>query len=244
MRTKPVQNVYRLSGNDIKVIACLSMLIDHFAFVCGFTGVSELIFRDLIGRLAFPIFAFLLVEGFQHTRNLRRYFSGLFLFALLSEVPYDLVFAANRSVLPEFSQQNTLFTLSLGLLMLCCIKKAEALLYNRTSALSVIRTVSIGIIALFAIVSQLLKLDYGFTGMACIGAMYLFRFSKQDCAFWGCVGLNLNLLSMPGAFLSLLPLSCYSGKRGKDLKQFKYCFYLFYPVHLLLLAAMRQMLHF
>lgn len=243
MCTKPVQNLYKLSGNVLKVIACLSMLIDHLSFVCGCTGIAELFLRHLIGRLAFPIFAFLLVEGFQHTKNLRKYFTGLFLFALLSELPYDLLFMRHQGLLPEFTGQNTLFTLSLGLLMLWSIKKAEALLYDRTSDFSMIRAIDIGIIAVFACISQLLRLDYGFSGIACIGAMYLFRFNRLNCAFFGCVGLNLNLLSLPGAFLSLLPISRYSGERGKDLKYFKYFFYLFYPAHLLLLAAMRQAFH-
>lgn len=242
MCTKPVQNLNKLSGIDLKVIACISMLIDHLAYVCGLTGIPEMIFRNLIGRVAFPVFAFLLVEGFLHTKNLQKYFTGLFLFALLSEVPYDLIFAETRQHLPEFALQNTLFTLSLGLLMLWSIKKAEALLYNRTSALSTIRLTQTGIIVVFALISQLLHLDYGFAGMACIGAMYMFRFNRTEAAFWGCIGLNLYFFSMPGAFLSLLPLSRYSGQRGKDLKGFKYFFYLFYPVHLLLLAAMSRLL--
>lgn len=238
MRTDSVQNRLRLSGSDLKLLACASMLIDHTSRVLGFSGTVKLLFQDIIGRLAFPIFAFLLVEGFLHTRNLRNYFAGLLLFALLSEIPYDLAVTGNEGLLPELTRQNTLFTLSLGLLLLYCIKKAEALLFCKGSAFDTVSVVRFLIILFFGSAAQLLHLDYGFVGQACIGAMYILRADPLQSAFWGCVCLNLEFLSMPGSFLSLLPLSCYNGTRGK---QQKYFFYLFYPVHLVLLSLIRHL---
>lgn len=239
MGTNLAQNQNTLTGSNLKLLACTSMLIDHLSLVFGFTGVADLIFRQLIGRLAFPIFAFLLVEGFQHTKNIRKYFAGLLLFALLSEIPYDLTIMGTGSLLPEFTHQNTLFTLCLGLLMLLCIKKAEALLFDRASAYDRISIVRLLVILSFSLIAWLLHLDYGYMGLTCIGAMYIFRTSPLQSAFWGCICLNLEFFSMPGAFLSLLPLSLYNGKRGK---QRKYLFYLFYPLHLVLLFALKKLL--
>lgn len=236
MRTDTVQNRNRLTGSELKLIGCASMLIDHFAKCFDFTGTANLICCHLIGRLAFPIFAFLLVEGFLHTRHMKRYFLSLFLFAVLSELPYDLAINGSGRLFPEFTCQNTLFTLTLGLLMLNCIKKAEALYANRTSAYTLISVPGILVILVFGAACQLLHLDYGFIGMACIGAMYLFRATYNGAAFWGCICLNLEFFTMPGAFLSLLPLSLYDGTRGK---QMKYFFYLFYPLHLLLLFLLK-----
>lgn len=239
MRTDTVQNSYRLTGSELKLIACASMLIDHFARCFGFTGTAELICRHLIGRLAFPIFAFLLLEGFLHTSHMMRYFFSLLLFAVFSEIPCDLALTDSGSIFPEFSHQNTLFTLALGLLMLNCIKKAEALYANRTSAYTLISVPGILVILVFGAASQLLHLDYGFIGMACIGAMYIFRATYSGAAFWGCICLNLEFFTMPGAFLAVLPLSLYNGNRGK---QIKYFFYLFYPLHLLLLYLLKLVL--
>ncbi len=239
MFTNSVQTNTTLSGSDLKILACVSMFIDHFAAVFDLTGPAELLLRHLIGRLAFPIFAFLLAEGFLHTRNLKRYFAGLFLLALLSEIPYDLAFSGSSGLLPECTQQNTLFTLSLGLLMLYCIKKTEALLLRRASVSTLIFPAQLLVILLFAAAAWLLHLDYSFLGPACIGAMYLFRANRFQAALAGCACLNLDFLSMPGAFLAVLPLSRYNGTRGK---QRKYLFYLFYPLHLLLLVLLRQCL--
>ncbi len=234
MRTEFEQKTIRLSGSSLKLIACISMLADHSAKIFGFTGAAELLFCDVIGRLAFPIFAFLLTEGFQHTGNFRKYFSGLLLFALLSEIPYDLTVSEAEPQILNFTHQNTLFTLCLGLLMLACIKKAETLLYSKASAYTLISLADLTIVISFAFGAQFLKVDYGFIGIACIGAMYLCRMDTLRAAFFGCVCLNLEFFSIPGAFLSLIPLSAYDGTRGK---QRKYFFYLFYPLHLLFLGA-------
>ena len=187
MRTKLEQiSKSGISGSTLKLIACISMLIDHSAVILGASGIADLLLRQVIGRLAFPIFAFLLVEGFLHTRNPGKYFCNLFFFALISELPYDLVITSTDSYRPEFTCQNTLFTLSLGLLTLICArklttlcelraKKTEDLFSHRSSDISVLSAVQIGVIALFGLMAHLLHLDYGFFGIACIGAMYLYR---------------------------------------------------------------------
>ncbi len=240
MGTSTVQNKRTLTGSDLKVIACISMLLDHAGRILQLTGWPALLLCQIIGRLAFPIFVYLLVEGFLHTGNLRKYGSNLLIFALLSEIPYDLALKGSTGFLPEYTGQNTLFTLFLGLIMLCCIKKAETLLYSKISAYDLCMIARILLILLFGAAAQFLNLDYGFAGMACIGAMYIFRADPRQAAFFGCVGLNLDYLSNPGSFLSLLPLSLYDGSRGK---QNKYFFYLFYPGHLILLLLLQHLIH-
>lgn len=83
-----ISRYQRLDGTVLKLIACLSMFIDHLGAVC-FSGMMG--FR-IIGRLAFPIYCFLLVEGAVHTRNMKKYILRMGIFALISEVPFDLAF--------------------------------------------------------------------------------------------------------------------------------------------------------
>lgn len=116
-----------LSGSTLKWIAIVTMFIDHTAaallgriYITGRGSEGLLTAYTLmrhIGRMGFPIFCFLLVEGFQRTRNRMRYAARLGLFALVSEIPFDLAFSGR---VLEFSYQNVFFTLFLGLLLLCC----------------------------------------------------------------------------------------------------------------------------
>ena len=129
------------SGSTLKVIAVFAMLVDHIGQVVLKNGIalkaSYAMFTDeqfsillnvidvfhMIGRLAFPIFCFLLVEGFMHTHNLRRYFLNLLIFAVIAEPIYDL---ANSGVLFSIERQNVIFTLLLGLIAIYFIKKKPA----------------------------------------------------------------------------------------------------------------------
>ena len=125
-----------LSGSGLKLIAIITMLIDHTAavllsiyppamtplFYIGGRGYSAYrICRD-IGRIAFPIFCFLLIEGFLHTRNRWRYGRNLFLFALISEIPWNFMFADTWT----YAKQNVFFTLFLGYLGFCVIEPVPA----------------------------------------------------------------------------------------------------------------------
>ena len=133
-----------LSRDKIKIIALLSMLLDHIgAFIiypmyvnaCIVNGVEmmgELVPNKariiyliymvcrIIGRLAFPIFSFMIVEGFLHTHNLRKYLCRLFLFAIISEIPYDL---ANTGTVLEISKQNVLWTFIIAIIMMWTLER-------------------------------------------------------------------------------------------------------------------------
>ena len=101
----------KLDSFQLKWIAIITMLIDHVGAIF-FPG--NLVFR-YVGRIAFPIFCFQLVEGFFHTRNIEKYMLRLGIFAIISEIPYDLAFRGN---ILDFEHQNVFFTLFLGILML------------------------------------------------------------------------------------------------------------------------------
>ncbi len=209
-----------ISGGTLKIIAIVSMLIDHTAAVLvDPSTVQYTIMRD-IGRLAFPIFCFLLVEGFLHTRDVKKYVIRLGLFALISEVPFDLAFA--NSIF-NMNHQNVFFTLFIGLLVLVTIKQFE---HNK---IIVVLSIIIGCLA-----ALFLQTDYSYFGILMILFFYLYQ-KEQVTRAITVILLNV-VLGQPIAGLSLIPISLYNGKRGISLK---YLFYIFYPAHILILYFVR-----
>lgn len=246
---------FGISGSTLKLIAVVSMLIDHigaavvirllYACMNQADWIGESVYRlydnkslfsiyfvmRSIGRIAFPIYCFLLVEGFEKTRNRWKYALRLFLFALISEVPFDLAF---QSKVYGFNYQNVFFTLFLGLLAMICMdaiqkkldEKAER---SKPTASRIIWAVgAVLTVAIFAYLADLLKTDYSHLGVMCISVLYLLRRNRLIQTIAGAVSFSWE---MP-APLAFLPIYFYNGKRGWKLKYF---FYAFYPVHLLLL---------
>lgn len=229
-----------LSGSALKMIAIIAMLIDHIgAGVVGRimmslgsvqgAGVGE--YEDLfsvywimrmIGRLAFPIFCFLLVEGFEHTKNVKNYVVRLFLFCLISEIPFDLLF--NGEVL-EFGYQNVFFTLLLGLLSMCACRYIEQQTNLNFFVRALCYLAALG--AAFA-AAEFLRTDYSGLGVLSIMVLYAFRKRKAGQLAAGCV----SFLWEAPALLAFIPIGFYNGSRGFRLKYF---FYIFYPAHLLIL---------
>ena len=223
-----------LSGSALKVIAVTAMILDHIATVflspnaapilriLGHTLTSYSLLR-LIGRIAFPIFAFLLVEGFYYTRDRRKYGVRLFLFAVISEIPWNLAFFGNVFYL---SAQNVFFTLFLGYLALCVIDHLK----NSEDPGIKIRD-AVFLVGLFA-VSLVFRADYGCAGFGFILMMYFLRSEPLFRAVLsGCM-----LSSRWKAGLSAIPISLYNGKRGFiHGRAMKIAFYAIYPVHLLIL---------
>ena len=226
---------FGLSGSTLKIIAIVTMFIDHSgativkellklpaikADAQTYTMVSDLysLMRD-IGRIAFPIFCFLLVEGFLHTRNVKKYASRLFLFALISEIPFD--FALKPSwYYPE--KQNVYFTLLIGLLVIWGMS-----LFLEQDMMLILIMVA-GLIA-----ARLLKTDYSYKGVFLIEVLYVLRFSRLYQCLGGAAAVTWELPA-PAAFF---PVYFYNGKRGISLKYF---FYWFYPVHLILLGIVTK----
>lgn len=219
-----------LSGSTLKLIAIITMFIDHVGAAIleqlptFYTDVTiyrtDLVLR-YIGRIAFPIFCFLLVEGFLHTHNIKKYALRLLGFALISEIPFDLAF--KRQVL-EFGYQNVFFTLFIGLLTLIAIKHFE-----KNNVMKIL-SMFVGILA-----AQFLHTDYAGFGVVFILLLYILR-DKMILRNVVCSIAILWELTAPIAFI---PISLYNGKRGIQLKYF---FYVFYPAHLLLLYAIAQLI--
>jgi hypothetical protein len=212
-------NYKRLSGSTLKIIAMICMFIDHIAIVL----VNNNFFMRSIGRIAFPIFCFLLVQGFIYTSNVKKYALRLGGFALLSEIPFDL---ALSNKMFDFSSQNVYFTLLIGLLILVGIEHFKDDQTNRN--LSILG----GCLA-----AVILRVDYSLPGILLIVFLYQFRFQwigRQIII----VIFNL-VLRQPIGILSAFILQLYNGERGYQLK---YVFYAFYPLHLLILYGIKQIM--
>ena len=226
-----------LSGSALKMIAVITMLIDHIGAVLlsmyqpaqkilftlfGREYNVYLIFRD-IGRAAFPIFCFLLLEGFRHTRSRFRYGRNLLFFALLSEIPWNLMFTNTL----RYERQNVFFTLFLGYLAFCAI---EYFLTRPSMQLLCI----LGLL----VVSIFLKADYGWRGYIFLLIMYYMRNDKPGQAILGSCWLYYEWR----AAFAFLSINLYNGKRGFIRgKSAKYFFYWFYPVHIMGLVILRQL---
>ena len=202
----------------LKWIAVLTMIIDHVGAIL----FPDQIWMRIIGRVAFPVYAYCLAEGFRHTGNYRRYLGRLALFALLSEIPFDLAF---YGVPYYFAHTNVFFTLTLGLIML---KELELCMKQLL--------LGAGAFVLLGFLAEGLHTDYGAGGLLMVFAFYLAQQGTSPRMGWG-IFVLVNLFSYVGsvqwaAILALLPIGLYSGKAGKKKQRF---FYWIYPLHLLLL---------
>lgn len=215
-----------MSSFILKIIAIISMFIDHI----GYAVFGKLSFFNYIGRLAFPIFAFQISEGYKHTKNLEKYFFRLFLFALISQVPFMLF----TSIISDKFSLNIFFTLLLGL---ACI-----FIYDnfKNKFLSIVACITLAIIA------DITRCDYGFYGVAIILIFYIFKnnFISAIIAFIIATMIkylipiiqygfnNIYLYLFICTLIPLLFLATYNNKKGRNTK---YLLYLFYPLHLLLI---------
>lgn len=258
-----------ISGSTLKIIAIVTMLIDHigativqgelYAMSFDYTTMRSIYFLGLtmriIGRLAFPIFCYLLVEGYFHTKNIKKYAIRLFIFALISEIPFDYAFFKTFFY---WQHQNVFFTLFLGILIMYGID----FIRNKFKHRNVVSLLCYVVIIIGIIVAELIKCDYSALGILVILFLYFFRDKRSIGAFLVCSIFVANsvipaiatynqlnsyilidtyqfvyymLISIVQVFacLAFIPLHFYNGKKGISLKYF---FYAFYPVHLLLLG--------
>ena len=223
-----------LSQEGLKILACVTMLVDHAALLFG--GSPWL---RAIGRLAFPIYCFLLTEGIRHTRDVRRYLSRLLFAAIVSEPIYDLVLYPCVGI---WQHQNVLWTLALGCAMLWCM----TMIHKPVAKLAVM--------LLFALAAQLVRASYGSSGIYMIALFALCREAPEGK--WALAAGLLVINWLMGSFtapvfgldvpvqlfaeLALVPIFLYSGEKRTRLKAVSWGFYLFYPAHLLLLWGIAQ----
>lgn len=220
-----------LSGGALKIIALVTMIIDHATYMF----VDSVDFRELylagrgIGRLAFPIYCFLIVEGFYHTRNVKKYCFRLFLFALVSEVPFDLAFYG----VPFYNgHENVFFTLFLGVVVMYLLQETRNASQERQNSWKIL-LLSVGYFTVF-LAAFLVRADYGMLGLMMIVWFYLFHGKKGSVSI---ANITVNALMAQGVSIQLLgacsviPIWFYNGKKGISLKYF---FYIIYPLHLLI----------
>lgn len=211
------RDLYCLSGSTLKVIALVSMTIDHVTYhVMGNAmGLQDSWQYDClrgVGRLAFPIFAFLVVEGYRHTHHLGKYAAALFLTAVISEIPWYL--------LGETDSHNVLFTLLLGLVSIVLTDKVKS------SWAMLIPSCCIAFIAMW------MNTDYSWRGIGVM--MVFFRFREKPFFMFLFGILFLMEYGILGTSLGILICLCYNGNRGLIKGNWlKYVFYLYYPLHLM-----------
>jgi len=237
-----------MTGFALKLIAIASMLIDHSGVT--FRGLLDYrVYEAMrsLGRIAFPIFVFLLAEGCRRTSNMKKYLLRLGLFALVSEIPFDFLFANTESPGPktiflEFGYQNVFFTLFLGAL---AVWYYQRVMKERPEAFgSVLNLTALGLIIAAA---SLLRTDYDSVGAAAVFFCYAAKDKRWQApllfVIFSVFYLSeakslLDLWAIGGVAVSAVCLLFYNGRRGRPLK---WAFYVFYPLHL---TALGLVYHF
>ena len=252
-----------LSQEGLKLIACVTMLIDHIGatlvirLLTGTPGINEgraAFYQTLriIGRIAFPIYCFLLVEGAQHTRNPRKYALRLFIGMLLSEIPFDLAFSPTYlryewhwwtplvGFNPAFN--SVMMTLLLGFGMILCMKRLKGFW-------------RVAVILPFYILAEALYTDYAGLGILIIAIFALTRDMERGklwCVLACAVVMNSGFKSLQifgiwvnmeiFALLAFVPIFLYDGRKLTKNKAVQWGFYLFYPAHILVLALLKMII--
>ena len=224
-----------LDGTMLKIIAMISMVLDHVGDLF-FPGATWL---RAAGRLAMPLFAFCIAEGYAHTRDRRKYLLRMGLFALISEIPFDLAFESRIGL----SHQNIMLTFFLSILALMLYDRIRGGEGTEGEQIPAWKTV-LGVLAVvaFAVLALLLKADYTIFAVISVFLFYALRTKHpllRSGVSVGFLALTRTVGYYSATGLSLLPLALYNGKKGRGLK---WLFYLFYPGHLLLLAGLKFLL--
>lgn len=226
---KQLENCQILDGTMLKIIAMISMVFDHAGDIF-FPGV---LWPRMIGRLAMPLFSFCIAEGYIHTHDRKQYLLRIGLFALISEIPFDLAF--NGKI--DFSHQNIMLTYFLAVVTL--------MIYDRIIGDEPhpdIGRIIAGLLAVLAmaVIAIVVRADY--TCFAVI-AVFLFYVLRTKRPLIRCtVAVAFLALSRTMSYycttgFSLIPLLLYNGKKGRNLK---WLFYGFYPGHLLILYLLKR----
>lgn len=216
------------------------MTCDHLSYLL----FGKFSFLNYIGRIAFPIFAFQITEGYLHTNNLKNYLLRLFVFAIISQLPFMLFY----SMISGGIHLNIFFTLFLGLVTITIYDKLAKLPFTKPIFHRIYQLLGLLFAGFLAYLSSLCKCDYGYFGVLVIFSFYLFKEHKllMNVSFILLVffyqGKRLLLDStytylniVIFTLMALLPINLYNQQKGKATKYF---LYLFYPIHLLLIYAL------
>ena len=237
----------QISSTGLHIIAMTLMFCDHLWAML--LPTEE--WLTCIGRIAFPIFAFMIAEGYLHTHDLRRYLLRIFVWALISEIPFDLM-CGGTAFYPY--HQNVLWTFLLSLLLIALIEKIK-LLFQPAVAVSA----SVVLVLFGFIFGYVTIVDYYGVGVLTVFVFYYFqgrnwknRFFQFLCLYILNVellggycyvipifGHDIEVVQQSFALLALIPIWLYQGRKGVYCKAFQYFCYAFYPAHLLLLFLAR-----
>ena len=236
---------FELTAAVLHIIAMTLMLMDHL----WATLLPAKEWLTCAGRVAFPIFSFMAVEGYFHTRSFKKYILRMLLFAVLSEIPFDLMYGGTWFYPVH---QNVLWTFLLGLLGVWLMeqvrKKGKTWMYLLVCVLVVPAGLVLGTLCL---------VDYYGVGVLTVFVFYFLHGRKWWCflgqlaaLYWLNVellgglmypvqlfGMEFELCQQGLALLALIPIWLYRGRQGYHSKPFQYLCYAFYPVHMLLLVV-------
>ncbi len=236
---------FDISASGLHILAMFFMLLDHmWATVVPGQG-----WMTCVGRLAFPIFAFLAVEGYTHTHSFKKYMTRLVLFALISEIPFNMM----KGMLFYPFHQNVIWTFVIALTGIWLMERAKrrlkAWLLVPTELLIVLVTLVVGLLAM---------VDYFSAGVLTVYVFYWFRGRTWWCYVGQFVGMyvihvqllggmyytvqlfgmEFELVQQGFALLALIPIWLYQGRQGHHSKAFQYFCYAFYPGHMLILSLL------
>ncbi len=211
----------------IKIFACITMILDHIKYAIPFTENFVTVY---LGRVSFPLFAFLVSEGYDHTKDLKKYYKRLLIFGIISQIPFMLF----RTLVGEWKLLNIMFTLLLGLFCITSFEKEKR------------KWISIPTIIALIVLGEIIKVDYGWFGVISVFVIHVLKNKKITLvisyfgitiAFYYSLIQN-QIFALNGMFYilwtiaSMIFILMYNGKEGKKLKKF---FYWFYPIHMLIL---------
>lgn len=237
-----------ISSAGLHLLGMALMLMDHAWATIAFQHD----WLNWAGRIAFPIFAFLTAEGYFHTKNFKSYVGRMLLFALLAEIPFNLMCTGGSSAFYPL-HQNVLFTFIIALLLMRCIDKIR----SRNKLALTIFFSGFAVLLGFSL-GSFLFVDYFSIGIVTVLVFYFFHgrsiwnfLAQALCLYYLNVeilggeyvpmllfGHSFNLYQQSLALLALIPIWLYRGRRGNSSILFRWSCYFFYPAHILLLVAL------
>lgn len=239
---------FDISSAGLHLLGMVLMLMDH----TWATIATDHVWLNWVGRIAFPIFAFLTAEGYFRTKNFKGYVGRLLLFALLSEIPFNLMMSGGSSVFYPL-HQNVLFTFIIALLMMRCIDRIRD-----KGKISLTMFFSGALLLVGMLLGDFLFVDYYGAGVVTVLVFYFFHERKwwsfllqAVCLYYintemlggltvpvEVFGQSFEIHQQLLALLALIPIWLYRGRKGKDSILFRFGCYFFYPAHILLLVAL------
>ena len=219
-----------IDGTTLKIIAMICMVFDHV----GDNIFPSQTWMRIIGRIALPLFAFCISEGYIHTKDKKKYLKRLGIFALISEIPFNLL--TNKTIF-SINHQNVMVTFFIAILSLIVFDKITK---SKNKISYIFGTL---IVLIFGIISLILKTDYNLFAVLLVFIYYVFNKKGKNISniigtIYQLIFRNVGIYIF-GA-LSFIPILMYNGKKGKGMK---WLFYIFYPGHMLVIYLITLLLN-